>query len=153
MSDARSAGRDSGSPLTVVNLSRGAPVVDLPALSGPFALNHASHGAILAARRADDLTRVDVLDVEAGRRLGELIGHTDNVYAIAYSPDGKRIATAGRDSLRLWDAESSTEIVQLRGHTSFIWCLVFSPDGSQLASGSGDRTVRLWNAPSNANAH
>lgn len=146
--DIRTARGDSGSLLSVVDLDRGKPV-QLPEFSGPFALGPSGLSAtLLAARRADDLSSVEVWNLEARQLVGRLVGHTDSIYAIAYSPDGKRIATGGRDSLRLWDAETFTEIVQLRGHTSFIWSLAFSPDGRQLVSGSGDKTARIWDAPS-----
>jgi WD40 repeat protein len=74
-----------------------------------------------------------------------LSGHTDEVFAAAFHPDGKRLATAGRDrAIWLWDLETWQEVVRLQGHTSYVWSLAFSPDGASLVSGSGDGTVRLW---------
>jgi WD40 repeat protein/serine/threonine protein kinase len=74
-----------------------------------------------------------------------LRGHTDEVYAVAFHPDGTRLATAGRDgSVLLWDLASGEEVVRLPWHKSFVWSLAFSPDGSTLASGGGDCTVGLW---------
>jgi hypothetical protein len=75
----------------------------------------------------------------------ELPGHTDEVFAAAFHPDGRRLATAGRDrAVWLWDLARGEEVARLPGHTSFVWSLAFSPDGATLASGSGDATVRLW---------
>ena len=74
----------------------------------------------IAGRSVEDASRVEVWDLAAERKLGELLGHSGAVYGIAVSPDGKRIATSGRDALRSWDAETFTEIVQLRGHTTFL---------------------------------
>jgi hypothetical protein len=74
-----------------------------------------------------------------------LRGHTDEVFAAAFHPDGTRLATAGRDrAVWLWDLERGEEVARLLGHTSYVWSLAFSPDGKTLASGSGDGTVRLW---------
>jgi WD40 repeat protein len=142
--DVRTAQSDSGSPLVILDLACREARAGRR-FSGPYALGMTQENQpIMASRLADDLTRVEVRNLAQDQRMGELVGHTDSVYAIAYSPDGKRIATAGRDSLRLWDAQTFTEIVQMRGHTSFVWSLEFSPDGSVLASGSGDATIRIW---------
>ena len=74
-----------------------------------------------------------------------LRGHTDDVFAVAFHPDGTRLATAGRDrAVWLWDLARGEEVARLPGHTSYVWSLAFSPDGATLASGSGDFTVRLW---------
>jgi WD domain, G-beta repeat len=74
-----------------------------------------------------------------------LRGHTDEVFATAFHPDGTRLATAGRDrAVWLWDLARGEEMARLQGHTSYVWSLAFSPDGATLASGSGDFTVRLW---------
>ena len=74
-----------------------------------------------------------------------LRGHTDEVFAAAFHPDGRRLATAGRDrAVWLWDLARGEEVARLPGHTSYVWSLAFSPDGTTLASGSGDFTVRLW---------
>jgi WD40 repeat protein/predicted Ser/Thr protein kinase len=74
-----------------------------------------------------------------------LRGHTDEVFAVAFHPDGKRLATGGRDrAVWLWDLERGEPVARLPGHTSYIWSLAFSPDGTTLVSGSGDSTVRLW---------
>jgi WD40 repeat protein len=74
-----------------------------------------------------------------------LRGHTDEVFAVAFHPDGTRLATAGRDrAIWLWDLARGEEVARLPGHTGYVWSLAFSPDGATLASGSGDFTVRLW---------
>jgi WD40 repeat protein len=74
-----------------------------------------------------------------------LRGHTDDVFAVAFHPDGTRLATGGRDgAVWLWDLARGEEVVRLPGHKSYAWSLAFSKDGTTLASGSGDFTVRLW---------
>jgi WD40 repeat protein len=62
-----------------------------------------------------------------------------------FSPDGKRIASAGGDkTVRIWDAATGKELFKLTGHAEGVWGVAFSPDGKLLASASWDKTVKLW---------
>ena len=81
-------------------------------------------------------------------------GHTDEVFAVAFHPDGTRIASAGRDrAIWLWEPARGIEVARLPGHTSYVWSLAFSPDGRTLVSGSGDFTIRLWDTSPVANRY
>lgn len=67
----------------------------------------------------------------------EIQGHTSSIHKLAYSPDGKLLATASEDNtVKIWDAEIGAEVATLQ-HTKQVWSVAFSPDGKRLATGSG----------------
>ncbi|WP_166829877.1 WD40 repeat domain-containing protein [Thalassoroseus pseudoceratinae] len=79
---------------------------------------------------------------------GPLAGHDGIAYAVAFTPDGQWIATAGfDDTCKLWDANTREAVRTMEGHSGIVLCIAASPDGTQLASGSGDRYIKLWDVP------
>src|SRR5262249_46697376 len=79
----------------------------------------------------------------------ELRGHTQWVYGVAFSPDGKWLATGGWDrTIKLRDAATGAERLTILAHEGFVLDLAFSPDSRSLASTREDRSVRLWEIPS-----
>jgi dipeptidyl aminopeptidase/acylaminoacyl peptidase len=84
-------------------------------------------------------------DVTTGKELAVLRGHELKVKAIAFSPNGTRLATGSYDNTaRLWEITTGKELAVLRGHEEFVNAIAFSPDGRWLATGSWDKTARLW---------
>ncbi|RKG90506.1 WD40 repeat domain-containing protein [Corallococcus terminator] len=89
--------------------------------------------------------RVRVLEAGSGRPLLELSGVKGSVRAVAFSPDGKRLAAAGDPDIHLWSLPEGTPVGRLQGHTGKLWALAFDGTGHRLASGGADMTVRTWN--------
>jgi small GTP-binding protein len=74
-----------------------------------------------------------------------LRGHTDIINRIAWSPDGKYLASPSADkTIRIWDVSTGECVRVLEGHTKSVWCVTWSSDGKRIASGSGDNTICLW---------
>jgi WD40 repeat protein/DNA-binding SARP family transcriptional activator len=109
-------------------------------------------GPRIASASSDQTIRL--WDVVSRRTTAILAGHTDNVEALQFSPDGQRLVSTSRDkTVKLWDVTRGQVLHTLQGHTDRVHACAFSPNGSQVASGSRDRTVRLWDAHSGEALH
>jgi eukaryotic-like serine/threonine-protein kinase len=85
-----------------------------------------------------------------GGDLRTLLGHTNGILRVAYSPDGRQLATASADgTAKLWDVETGKEARKLQ-HAGPVSSVAFSNDGRWLVTGSHDRTAKLWDAETGA---
>ena len=84
----------------------------------------------------------------SGRR-----GASDWVSSVAFSSDGKLLASSGGGAIKLWDVASGGELRTLSVHSSSVTSVAFSPDGKLLASGDWDNTVKLWDVASGHELH
>lgn len=92
--------------------------------------------------------KVNIHDLATGEILRSLSGHTGGLQAVAWSPDGRWLASAGMDTtIRVWNAVGTSPPWVLRGHEQTVNSVVFSPDGCWIASAGEDATIRVWRNP------
>jgi uncharacterized caspase-like protein len=97
--------------------------------------------------KVEAIGQVQLWDVETGREIGTIKGHGRAVTKVAFSRDGKLLATGASDNtIKIWDVASKRELVTLTGHTSSIESIDFNPDARLLASASDDGSTFLWDA-------
>jgi WD40 repeat protein len=96
-------------------------------------------------------TRIRIFDLSAGRELASLEGHTEHVRNLAFSPDGRLLASCGgadrSDSdacARIWDVARGKELRRLAGHRGAINAVAFTPDGKRVITASEDATALVW---------
>jgi WD40 repeat protein len=83
----------------------------------------------------------------AAQEIGKLEGHLGRVTALAFSGDGRQLASGGRDrTVRVWEVATRRELRVYEGHKDAVHCLAWSADGKRVLSGGADHVVRLWDA-------
>lgn len=90
---------------------------------------------------------IHLLSLSTGQLIRTLTGHSSVVNSIAFSVDGRILASGSYSddyTIKLWEVATGREIRTLTGHSSYIRSVTFSSDGQILASGSFDQTIKLW---------
>ena len=112
-------------------------------------LSYSGDGKLLATGNWDrgywGSRRLRIWDAKTGKEINPAPMHADRITSVAYSRDGRVIASGSIDkSIRLWQATTGKPLHLLSGHEESITALVFAPDGKTLASAAADKTVRFW---------
>lgn len=91
---------------------------------------------------------VKILDMKSNfQPIANLLGHTNSVFALNYSPDEKFLVSAGRDAhMKFWESESYTLLENIVAHMYAINYLSFKEDGKYLVTCSMDKSIKVWNA-------
>jgi len=123
-------------------------ITDMPVTSNTgraVAVAFSPDGDTLA--RADADNSISMVSIHNGKvRNARFLVHTDTVRGLAFSPNGKLLASSNNKIIRLWDVASNQPLgVPFVGHTDSVMGIAFSPNGEILASASIDNTIRLWN--------
>ncbi len=109
----------------------------------------ANGSGILAASGGQSLPfrpgNVTLWDINTGKEVGQLPAQASLVWAVAFSPDGTKIATGSyKKEVKVFDVKSGKELATLAGHKNWITYVQFSNNGKILATGSEDATIKLW---------
>jgi len=139
----------------LIDPAKGEVVADLPGQTGRVTAAAFSRSGLLAVASGEPgksgvIRLYDTRDQKATKPAAEFAAHKDAVYVVAFSPDGKTLATAGYDKLiKLWTVPPSATTeprLTLTDHSDAVYTLDFHPSGKLLASGSADRAVKVWDA-------
>ena len=112
-----------------------------------IAFSHDDRRFATSSSRSTEPSTVRIWDATDHSLINSFVTHDDIVEALAFSPDGDRIATASRDcTVKLWDSKTGLEMLALHGFSDFVQCVAYSPDGHYLAAASKDGSAKVWDA-------
>ncbi len=136
----------TGGAIKIWEVATGRELRTIPVGDSPGAIAFSRDGRTVATGGSGDIKLWDVL---SGQQIGLLKGHNSWVRSLAFSSDGRLLASGSVDqSARLWNIETGQQLRVFTGHTGQVGSVSFSPDGRMLASASGDLTVKLWDTAS-----
>jgi WD40 repeat protein/predicted Ser/Thr protein kinase len=128
---------ETGRVVCTIKPRKGEP--SMPALSPDR--TRAAVGMIIE----DGSPRIGIFDTSSGQERANWAAGQGPILALAFSPDGKRLASGGdAHVIRIWDAATGQPLSECRGHTSKVLSIAFRQDGSRLVTASHDGTVRQW---------
>jgi WD40 repeat protein len=148
-SDARRAAIANGYTLNFWDLTAGKKELALNADYGWINdLTISPDDILLAVAGSDGSARL--IELATRREVASLRGHFLGVHSVAFSPDGRRLATGSnlKEAIKLWDLDTSQEVATLEGQGTCFQLTSFSPDGNTIASINLQGTAHLWRAPS-----
>jgi WD40 repeat protein len=126
-----------------------APSLPLGVEMTTTSVRYSPDGRLVATGHLD--TTVRLWDEASCREVWSLRGHRLPIHSLAFSRDGRRLASCSSDTadftsgdVKLWDVASGRELFTLHGHTGTVSEIAFSADGHRLATSSSDKTVKLW---------
>lgn len=131
-----------GKRLVLWNAAEGTVRHDLEIDHGAYSVSISPDSKRVAAGTGG---KVSIIDSQAGKVLHVIEGVNQDVYEIAWSPDGRVLAvTGGNGEITLWSTQDWTKRHMIKDMTLACWALAFSPDGKRLATTAYDQTIRLF---------
>jgi WD40 repeat protein len=135
---------DSG-VFKLLNLATGAEVTIDSGLPITCGCDFSKDNSLLALQDYFDGETVKVINLDGKQTVTRLEAHPGKVKALAFSADGRLLASGSEDRIvRVWDAQTGSLLQSLAGHTGRVGVVVFTPDGKLLVSASDDQTLKAW---------
>ncbi|MHC4439781.1 MAG: hypothetical protein ACYS3S_20685 [Planctomycetota bacterium] len=139
---------------TIWDATTGAELMSFPINAGFVHATFSPDGKYVASwvieysDDGQDNNTIKVRDAASGREIISLEGHESEIWAVAFSPDSRRLASCDiAETVKVWDVETGKDIMTLK-HDGGTFSIAFSPDGTRIASGGSDAdsTIMLWDA-------